>query len=93
MPSSWLRDGGHPPQAVLGIIESYLHRVACPVYLGTISLYIGWSLARTEEMMIIMQDGGLVRPLTDDEKRASGYRIDGNIWCLNGKPELSKARF
>jgi hypothetical protein len=91
--ATWLREGKKPPQAVLGIIEGYLHRVACPTYLGAISLYIGWSLERTEEMLTIMEDGGIVRPLTVDEKRSQGLRIDGNIWCLVERPTVSKARF
>ncbi len=93
MAPSWLRDSRKPPQAVLGIIVGYLHRVACPTYLGAISLYIGWNLERTEQMLETLQDAGVVRPLTPEEKRSLGMRSDGNVWCLVEKPTPSKARF
>jgi len=90
---SWLRDGKQPPQAVLGIIEGYLHRVACPTYLGAVSLYIGWSLERTQEMLEILQDRGIVVPMTVEEKRLAGIRSDANVWRLVEKPTPAKARW
>ena len=88
-----LREGYQPPEAVLGIIEGYLHRVACPTYLGAVSLYIGWSLARTEQMMEILQDRGVVLPLDVVEKKQHGFRSDANVWRLVEKPTPAKARW
>ena len=90
---SWLKDGTLPPQAVLGIIEGYMHRVACPVYMGAVSMYIGWSLARTQEMLEVMQDRGLVVPLTPEEKKELGFRSDANVWRLIEPPTPAKARW
>ena len=91
--ASWLREGRQPPQAVLRIIEGYLHRVARPTYVGTLSLYVGWSLARVEEMLVALQDAGVVVPLTPDEKKQAGFRSDANVWRLVGKPDPAKARW
>jgi hypothetical protein len=89
----WLKDGRQPPQAVLGIIEGYLHRVACPTYMGAISLYIGWSLDRTHEMLVTMQDRGIVAPLTAEERKEQGFPSDANVWRLVEKPTPAKARW
>ena len=93
MAGNWLKEGRQPPQAVLGIIEGYLHRVACPTYLGAVSLYIGWSLARTEEMMEMLQERGIVVPLDLNEKKQQGFRSDANVWRLVEKPCVAKARW
>jgi hypothetical protein len=87
------RDGERPPQKALEIIVGYMHRVAHPLYLGYISLEVRYSLARTQEMMEYLQDQGVVRPLSEDEKRIRGFRIDANLWVLSDGPQLSKARF
>lgn len=89
----WLKDGRQPPQAVLGIIEGYMHRVACPTYLGTISLYIGWSLDRTLEMMTTLQDRGIVVPLDPEEKKQMRFPSEANVWRLVEKPTPAKARW
>ena len=91
--ASLFRDGQKPPPRVLGIIVGYLHRVAHPVYVGILSLEIGWSLARTEEMLRYLEDQGEVHELTVEEKKAHGFRSDANLWTVVGKPQLSKARF
>lgn len=70
-----------------------MHRVACPTYLGAVSLYIGWSLARTEEMMQVMQDRGIVMLMSGSELRDHGLRVDANIWRLVEKPTPAKARW
>lgn len=85
------RNGQKPPQRALEIIVRYLNKVANPVYMGLISLEVGWSLARTEEMMELLEDRGVVRKLTPDDLRQRGYRSDANIYELIGKPELRKA--
>jgi len=87
------RDGQVPPQKVLEIIVGLMHRVTNPVYLGIISLEIRYSLARTQEMMELLEERGEVRQVTDDEKRAMKIRLDANLWTLTGPAQLSKARF
>lgn len=70
-----------------------MHRVACPVYVGTISLFVGWSLERTQQMLETMQDRGIVHPLTVEEKKKQGIREDANIWRLIDDPSPAKARW
>lgn len=93
MGHSWLREGRRPPQAVLEIIESFFHRVACLVYLGAVSLEIGWNLNRTLEMLQFLQEKGVVRPLTNHEKQRHGFPEIADVWCLNVVQQLNKARF
>ena len=93
---SLLRDSRPPPQVVLGIIEGYLHRVARPEYVGAISLFIGWSLERTQQMLELMQDRGIVCKLTREELKAGGFldhRSDANVWRLVDEPSPAKARW
>lgn len=77
-------DKGPPPKA-LRIIMGYLDRVAHPVFLGFISVEVGYNLRQTEEMMQHLQDQGLVRPLTLAEKMKLGYStdVDAEVWCRN----------
>jgi len=91
--SDWLKDKRPPPQAVLRIIEGYLHRVACPTYLGAISLYIGWSLDRTAQMLEQLQDRGVVVPLTPEERKSMGFPSEANVWRLVEAPTPAKARW
>jgi hypothetical protein len=91
--ASWLREGKQPPQAALEIIVGYLHRVACPTYLGAISLFIGWSLDRTQQMLETLQDHNVVVPLTPEEKKQQGFRSDANVWRLVEEPTPAKARW
>ena len=91
--ASLFRDGQKPPQKVLEIIVGYLHRVAHPTYMGILSLEVGWSLARTEEMLRHLEDLGEVHELTPEEKQAQGFRSDANLWTVVGKPRLCKARW
>ena len=87
------RDGLKPPPKVLEIIMRLFHRLAHPLYLGIVSLEIGWSLARTQEMLNHLEDRGIVRPMTKEEKGTSGYPEDANLYVLIEKPQLSKAWF
>lgn len=90
---AWLREGKQPPQNVLDLITGYLHRVARPVYLGTLSLHIGYSLAQTEAFLVILEERGIVRPMTEDEKLEHRFRKDGNVFRLVGKPNPAKGRW
>jgi len=91
MIKQYFRDGNRIPHAALEIIESYFNRVARPVYLGTISLEIGWSLASTQEMFDYLHDIGTIRPMKTDEKIVLGFTSGANIYVLTTKPVLAKA--
>jgi hypothetical protein len=89
----WLIDGRQPPQIVLRQIEGHLHRVACPLYLGAISLYIGWSLDRTHQMLEVLQTQGIVVPLGPPDLERHGFPAEANVWRLVEKPTPAKARW
>jgi hypothetical protein len=85
------RDGQQPPQAALRIIEAYFNRVARPVYLGIVSLQVGWSLDRTQEMIDVLVAQGVVRPATPEEKREWGFAADGIVYTLYGPASPARA--
>lgn len=89
--TSPLREGQRPPQSVLKIIVRYFNKVARPVYLGTLSLEVGWSLARTHELVEQLVDEGVIRAVTDEEKAADKIPTIANLYVLIGEPTLSKA--
>ncbi len=60
-------------ERALQIIESYFERVSRPLYLGYLSLEVGWSLDRTKQMLDVLQDRGVVRLLHDSEKTQYGF--------------------
>lgn len=81
--TTWRPDDGRgPSQKVLELIVGYMERVARPAYMGIISLEIHWSLARTQEAMDRLEDAGLVRQLTLDEKRGRGLPDVANLYVL-----------
>ena len=63
------------------------------MYLGAISLYIGWSLDRTTQMMEMLQERGVVKPLSPDERKSQGFPSESNVWQLVEKPSVAKARW
>ena len=77
------RDGRLPPQKALGIITSYMWRMSTPVYLGILSVEVGWSLARTQEMMDHLQDEGTVRRLDEGQLRSFGLSPGSIVYALN----------
>jgi len=93
MTTNKLRDSRKYQPAVLEIILSIMHRMARPVYLGIISLDVGWSLARTQQMFDELEERGDVRPATLEEKRAHGMRTDAIVYTLTGPAMISKARW
>lgn len=80
--ASLFRDGQKPPQKVLEIIIDFFRKVPHPVYLGYISLEIGWSLARTKEMLDLLESRGNVRPLTVEEKKLQGYPEEAIVYMM-----------
>jgi hypothetical protein len=87
MATPFYRDGQRPPQKALEIIVGYMNRVNHPVYLGYVALEIGYSLARTEEMLALLEDQGVVHRLEHAELRASGFRGDANVYGLGPRPD------
>ncbi len=71
----------HPPAALEKIV-SYFRRVTCPVYVGFVSVEIGYSLERTEAMMAALADAGVIRPLTTDEKVSLRIVPSCHVWAL-----------
>lgn len=80
-----------PSEKAERIIVSYLHKVTRPAYLGFISLEVGWSLARTEEVMDHLQDEGIVKMLDSQGLEAHKLPKDSIVYALVGRSELSKA--
>ena len=89
--SKLFRDGVSPSPQVLEIIVSYMNKVARPVYVGILSLEVRWSLARTQEMLDILEERGVVRPATVEEKLRWNCHSSANMYALVAKPSLSKA--
>jgi hypothetical protein len=87
------RDGKELPQNVAGKIVRLFHRLAHPVYMGIVSLEIGWSLARTQEILEHLSDEGVVRAMSPDEKITAKFPEDANLYVLIGAPRLNKAWF
>ena len=78
-------------QKVARIIVGRFHRVAGPLYLGIVAGYIGWSLARTQEVFDILEDDKIIRPMTVEEKKAQKIREDGIVYVLIEEPQAAKA--
>jgi hypothetical protein len=41
----------------------------------------------------LLEEQGIVRPMTLEEKKDQKLRADANLWVLKEKRQLSKARF
>lgn len=91
--TKWFNEKNEPPQAALEKIVGYFHRVDRPVYLGVIALEIRYSLDQTLAMFEALHDAGVIRPLSDDEKRKFQIDIRGNVWTLVEKAHPSKANW
>ncbi len=72
-------------------ILKMFHKLRRPIFLGVLSLEIGRSLVRTEEIVNIMLDEGLLRSLTREELHALGAEIDAKVYVLAGKFETNFA--
>jgi hypothetical protein len=48
--------------------------------MGAVSLLVGWSLARTQELLDVLQLDGSVHRLTDDELIAVCLPVGSNVW-------------
>jgi hypothetical protein len=81
-PTKWFRDGDGYPQTALERILGCLKRVDSPIYMGHISVEIGFSLAQTQAMLEHLEEKGLVRNLTVDELKQQRFDVRANIWVL-----------
>lgn len=72
-------------------IVRFFHHQAKPVLLGAISMDVGLSLARAQEAVDDLVDGGIVKALTNEEKLAANMSIRANAYVLVGKPNLTIA--
>jgi hypothetical protein len=80
MPLSWSQTGVRPPQAALDRTVAFLKEQRSPTYMGAVSLLVGWSLARTQELLDVLQLDGSVHRLTDDELIAICLPVGSNVW-------------
>lgn len=91
--TKWFKDAKEPPQKALQKIVSYFHRVDRPVYLGYVSVEVGYSLAQTEDMLHALEDAGVVRQLTAQEKVELQIDSRANIWVLVDRAHPAKANW
>lgn len=80
-------NGREPPPVALEKIIACFHRVARPVYLGALALEVGYGLNQTHAMLETLHESGLVRPLTEAEKRSLDIDPRGYVWTLVGKAD------
>lgn len=83
--SKWYRGDTRPPQVALEKILYYFRRVNRPIYLGSAALEVGYALSPTEAMFEVLEESGLIRPLTILEKRNLGVDERGSIYVLTDK--------
>lgn len=81
MTTKQFTDTDRPPQAALSKIFNYFQRVGRPIYMGWISLEIGYSLSQTQAMLDYLEERGFVRQITDDEKRGR-FDVRGHIYAV-----------
>jgi hypothetical protein len=91
--ASLFRDGQKPPPKALELIIRLFHKATHPLFLGIVSLEVGWSLARTQEMFNLLASEKTIRRATAKEKAEFGLRPDANVYVLVGKAEASKANW
>lgn len=59
-----------------------MNRVGRPVYMGFVSLEVRWSLARTQEMMNILEERGIVRLVPVEELKSKGFPHEAHVYEL-----------
>lgn len=91
--SKWFSGGREPPRVALEKIVGYFHRVDRPVFLGYVALEVGYSLDQTQSMLDALGEAGVVRPLTDEEKRSRKIDVRGNLWVLVERAHPGKANW
>lgn len=79
------------PQAALEKIVRYFHRLDSPLYTGYVSIEIGYSIKQTEEMIDHLIESGVLKRLTDDEKKMNNIDVCGSVCSLVNKAKISRA--
>lgn len=93
MSTRWISGGRRPSRAVLDRIVGYFHRVARPVYLGHAAVEVGYSLNQTQAMFEALQEAGVLKPLTDAEKRERDIAPFHEVWVLVDKVDPGQANW
>lgn len=57
----------------MGWIVGYFRRTFRPVYLGEVSLVVGYNLRQTTEMFDILEEQGKIRQMSAYEKATAGF--------------------
>ena len=78
------------PQTALKKIISYFHRVDSYVYAGYVSIEIGHSLLKTQEMLDHLVENNMIRMLSTDEKNILQIEHKNNVYVLVEKASISK---
>lgn len=68
----WFNNGTNIPQHAIDRIINHLTRVRRHECLGVLAIEVGYSLSQTIAIVQHMCSAGLLRQLTDDEKRNLG---------------------
>jgi hypothetical protein len=63
----------------------------CPLYLGYVSIEIGHSLKQTQEMINLLIESGVLKSLSLEEKKKSNINVEGIVYQLVEKAQISKA--
>jgi hypothetical protein len=82
-----------PPDSVLERIIAQFHRLARPVFLGEISLEVGWSLERVQQMLQRLIDSGVIREATGAEVQSLGGLNGSFVYALTTQASPALARW
>jgi len=76
------------PESTFNKIVMLFHRSMRPLFLGQVSMDIGWSLERTEMMINCLIGKGVLRHASLSERTYLGVDANANIFALVEKPSL-----
>jgi hypothetical protein len=77
-------------QKTIDRIVSYFHKVDRPVLVGTISLEYKFNLSQTKIFFDYLEDKGIIRQMTDDEKKEKHLDKRCDAYMLTSKADISK---
>ena len=75
---------GLEPDVVITKIMRYFHKVHRPIYLGELSIDLGFSLTQTENFIYELIDRGIIRQASVKEIYDIGGRSDSFVFVLIG---------
>jgi len=79
--------------STLDRIEYFFHKTNKPTYLGFVAADIGHTIERTQLMCDMLFERGIIRPLTDLEKKSEKINQSHDVWMLVGAALASKGNF